>query len=77
MQIKEIDCKVLFYCEYERDIEVLYKEWNKVDRYREDLIYEGCNVFKTKYGENIVVLDFEHTDAANRLQIEVYRALEH
>ena len=77
MQIKEIDCKVLFYCEDRKDMDVLVEGMRKVEGYRERVIYTGCNVFKNKYGENIVVLDFEHTDAANRLQIEVYRALHH
>lgn len=38
MQIKEVDCRVLFYCEDKEDIDVLSEGMRKVEVYRERLI---------------------------------------
>ena len=71
MHIKEVDVKVLIYCEEDLEIDILINEMKKLYEYREDLLVEEW--FKDDYGNDVYCVVLNHTDGADILQLQLYK----
>lgn len=75
MQIKEIDLKVLIYCEEDSEIYLLIDKMKELDGYRDDLFVEHTEWFQDSQGDIFCVI-LEHTDGADILQLQLYKEIE-
>lgn len=76
MQIKEVDVRVIFYCEEDSEIYLLIDKMKELDEFRDDLFVNSTGWILDSKGKGVYCVVLEHTDGADILQLQLYKEID-